>query len=436
MSSSTLPGPRGRLLPTVRLLTKPLEYYRSLIERYGDPVLVRAMNGNIWMTASEEGAKEIVTGRPETYAPFATGALEPLVGRYSLLTLGGREHRRQRKLVMPSFHGQRMRAYADTMIAATERAFGEFGEGDRFVALEQAPALALEVIVRTVFGVEEPAAVARMASAIDATVAALKPIFLFSSGFQRAPFGLGPWARFQRAARELDGLLYDQIMRKRAERGGDDVLGLLVEARDEEGEPMTDQEIRDQLITLLVAGHETSSVSIAWTLHHLHRNPETLQAFRAALDGHDGPADEIARIPWVRATVQESLRLYPIIPDFVRELVEPMEFRGREVPAGDCVGVMSTVLHHAPDIYPDPMRFDPSRWVEEQPPKWAYFPFGAGHRRCVGAAFAEFEIALVVATIVSRLDLELTDPSTVRSVRRNVTMAPSNGVPMRVLGRR
>lgn len=430
MNPDSLPsGPRGRLLPTLRLLKDPLRYYRDLFRQHGDPVLIRAMNGEIVLTADPDGAREVIQGRPDSYAPFATQALAPLVGAHSLLTLGGSEHRRQRKLIMPAFHGQRMKQYAQTMVDATDRAFDSLTPGSQFVALEKSSELALDVIIRAVFGIDQDDQVAATRRAINDTTASLKPIFFFSRKFQVAPFGLGPWATFQTAAGRLDALLFERIAAARSGTGGEDILSMLLEARDEDGGAMTDQELRDELVTLLVAGHETSSIGIAWGLYHLHRHPDALDAFREEVTAHgDGPLDEIPRLPYVRATVQELLRLFPIIPDFIRELTQPMQFRGLEIPAGHCVGVASTVMHHDPDIYDEPMQFRPSRFLDEIPPKWAYFPFGAGHRRCVGAAFAEFQIGLVLSRLLSRHEFELREPEQLYPVRRNVTMAPPTGV--------
>ena len=439
MSATTvkpLAGPRGRLVPTMRLLRDPLSYYRSLFAEYGDPVLIRALNGDILLTASQEGAQQILTARPEIYDPFATEALGALVGRHSLLTLRGTEHRRQRKLVMPSFHGQRMREYAQTMADATERSFQGQNAGDVFVAMSQFHDLTLEVIIRTVFGVQNDDQVVEVARAVSNTTAALKPIFLFSSQFQIAPLGLGPWATFRRRAARLDELLYARIAAAREDGEGTDILSMLLAARDENDESMTDEELRDQLVTLLVAGHETTAVALSWALYHLHQNSDSLAALQDELrENADNPLEEVPRLPYMRATVQETLRLFPIIPDFLRTLNAPMELMGRTVEAGKTVAIATTVMHHDPEIYPDPMRFDPSRWVTENPPKWAYFPFGGGHRRCVGAAFAEFEIGIVLATLLRTLELELVDRATLYPERRNVTLSPPGGVKMRVTAR-
>ncbi len=436
MSAQPLDGPRGSILPTLRLIKDPLNFYRDGFAKYGDPYLVHALNGDVAVTCSREGAKQILTARPEIYDPFATAALDSLTGDSSLLTLTGAEHMRQRRLVMPAFHGERMRAYADIIVEATRRQLDEVAPGEEFVVIELARAVALEVILRAVFGVDAAEQLDDVAELITNAIESFLPIFFFSAQFQKAPFGLGPWAKAQRLLGEVDEMLYELIREGRAKHaegeGGDSILAMLIAAEDEDGGTLSDKELRDQLLTLLVAGHETTTTAIAWSIYHLHNNPETLATLRKHLAETDLEGDKLAREPYLKAVGTETLRIFPVIPDFVRQLREPFELLGHTIPAGSCVGVATMLMHHNPEWYPEPMEFRPERFVDSNPDKWAYFPFGGGHRRCVGAALANFELALVTATIVQETELELLD-SDLLPVRKGITLAPPTGVRVRRL---
>ena len=416
----------------------PLTTYQQMFARYGDPCLFPALNGQIVMTADPEIAQEILTAPPEIYDPFAAGALHALLGDYSLLTLRGAEHRRQRKLIMPAFHGNRMRAYAQVIADVTDRHLDALRVGEVFSVAEMMTSLTQEVIVRAVFGFEDDDQVAHVCHILDETVRSLKPIFAFSPALQVAPFGLGPWGAFLKRLQESEGLLFAQIAHTREHGGGEDILSMLLEARDEQGEGMSDRELRDELITLLVAGHETSANVLAWTMYHLHDRPETLEPLRDEVASHDGEElAKIPRLPYTKSLTQEALRLFPVLPGIGRLLLEPLSIKaGRyTVPEGYNLGIATTMRHHDPAIYPDPMTFDPTRFLDSSPPKWAYFPFGGGHRRCVGAAFASFEIGIVLARLTSRARFESQEPSGLYPKRRNIVMAPPTPVHMKLVAR-
>ena len=424
----------GKLRTSLGVLRAPLRFYREQLARHGDPFVASSLNGKIVVTASQEGARQLLTAPPETFGIFAPEAAASLLGATSLLLQHGAPHRRKRKLLMPAFHGDRMRSYGEAIAQATRRHFVcGLEAGQEFVAQERAVALSLEVIVRVVFGVTDDDEVAEVSGAIERLLAAFKPIFLFSPATQIAPFGLGPWAKVERLRGELDRLLYDRIARARSQEGGEDILGMLIQATDEDGEAMGDEELRDELLTLLTAGHETTALALSWALYHLHRDPTCAQRLRQELADHDDVAlAEIPRLPWMKAVVQETLRLHPVLPDFLRYLERPMVLLGHEIPAGHSVAIATTVMHHDPEIYEDPMRFRPARFLDSSPPKWAYFPFGGGHRRCIGAAFASFEMSIALAEILRHMELELMEDAPVPSVRRNITMGPETGVRMRV----
>ena len=408
--------------------------------RYGDPFSTQTLNGRLVVTAEPELLREVFGNRdPELFDVFATSALEAVFGTRSVLILAGETHRQERKLLTPPFHGERMRAYGAVMVEATRRAFAGLARGQQFVAIERSTEISLEVIVRAVFGVETRELVDRTQRALQDTLGAVKPVFLFSKATQRAPFGLGPWAKYERASAGADQLLYEQIARTRQEAAGrEDILSLMVQARYEDGSAMTDSHIRDELRTLLVAGHETTAITLAWALYAVHRNPEVKRKLLAELDGlgADPSPDVLAKLPYLGAVIDETLRLYPVVEVVFRVLRKPWQLGGYELPAGIGVTAAIWLVHRRADIYPNPDAFEPERFLERKPKPHEYMPFGGGNRRCIGAAFAHYEACVALGTILREFDLELAEPGEVPIVRRSLTLGPKTGVRMRMVGER
>lgn len=427
-------GPSSKLLVTYQIMQDHYKFYEQLYERYEDPVWVPTMHGQALLTHDPELARQIFAhSHPEDYLPFAVSQMRPVLGDGSLLLMGGEAHKHERKLLMPPFHGERMRAYGESMRLAASRQLGRIQAGEEFVAQEVTTATSLEVIVRTVFGVVEEAKVIEMMAALEALVEALHPTVLFFKVLQRDVLGLGPWPKFLKAREVVDALIFEQIKARRAsDERGEDILSMMVEARYEDGQPMSDQALRDELVTLLIAGHETTGVALAWALYHLHRDPERLARLRLELEeAKDLELAQLARLPYLSAVCQETLRLFPIVPDVLRVLKAPMKLGEHEVEAGQLVGVAICSVHHDAELYPEPMAFRPERFLERKYKPWEYMPFGGGHRRCIGAAFASFELAIVLATWLNMASFELLDEE-VRPKRRNVTLGPETGVRMRL----
>jgi cytochrome P450 len=236
----------------------------------------------------------------------------------------------------------------------------------------------------------------------------------------------------KRRQARLDALLQEQIERAREEGGGDDILSMLVAARWEDGTAMDDAHLRDELRTLLVAGHETTATAIAWAIDAVHRDPDVLTRLQAELDAADAtPADD-AKLPYLDAVSRETMRRWPVLPEVMRVLEQPVWFEGTMVPTGHSLGVGIVNIHHRPDLYPEPMRFRPERFLERKFGPHEYMPFGGGHRRCLGAAFADFELRIVLAVAVREFAFALTQQRAPRPVRRNITMGPRGGIPVRV----
>ena len=325
-----------------------------------------------------------------------------------------------------------MRAYAETMRAVARRRLDE-ARGREVTMMELAQEITLEIIVRAVFGVEEPRRVAMMMASIIETVDRVHPAFVFAPILQRELGGLGPYARFRRAFERTDAMLQEEIEAGRRRGPGDDILSLLLAARYDDGSAMGDAEIRDELRTVVVAGHETTAMTLAFLVDLLGRAPEPLaEARREAEAAVDAPAEALARLPYVDAVVKETLRLRPILTDAMRTLKAPLGLGELEVPAGMHVAASTVLAHHDPARFPEPERFRPERFLETKPGPCEYLPFGGGHRRCLGAAFADMELRVVTAELLGRYDLRLTSPSRARPVRRNNTKTPSGGVPLRL----
>lgn len=427
------PGPRGRVIPNLRLIRDPIETLREWQGRYGHTFTVDRLGVPTVMTADPELIGEIYGTRdPELFDAVLPASLDVLLGPQSLLMLSGRPHQHARKLMTPPFHGERMRGWAATMAEAARRAFAGSGE---IRAAERTQQATLEVIVRVVFGVADEARVAEFMAAINAWTLAVRSGFLFFRALQHDFLGLSPFARYRRALERVDALLLDQIARTRANPGGTDVLSGLVEARYDDGSAMDDLTIRDHLRTLLFAGHETTATILAWALYFVHRDPAILRKATAELAalGPDPAPELLTRLPYLGAIIDETLRMRPITVDTHRLLRKPWQLGEWQLPAGSAVCAATTLLHHRPDLWPEPERFDPERFLVERPQPNTFIPFGGGAHRCLGATFAKFEAAVVLGVVLRERTLELRSER-VEWVRGRGSLQPSTGVLMLLSG--
>lgn len=392
-------------------------------DRYGDIFTIRVAYEGTWvMLADPKTIKQVFTGDPKVFhAGEGNEVLAPLLGRNSLLVLDENRHMSQRKLLLPPFHGERMQAYGETMRELAEREIGSWPTGTPYRLRPKMQALTLEIILRTVFGMKagESAKLAELREALreflDLTTNPRFLLPLLLVGPKRVR-GVSP---FRRRIEHVDRLIYAEIGERR--RTGDvgerdDVLSMLVGARHEDGSPMSDEEIRDELVTLLVAGHETTATSLAWAVERLARHPEKLERLRAEVE--DGGED------YLTATIQETLRLRPVISIVLRRLIEPVEIGGYELPAGVSVAPCIYLVHRNPEVYPEPMRFLPERFLDNPPGTYTWIPFGGGVRRCLGASFAQFEMAVVLRELVRRHRIRPANPKSERVFRRAITETP------------
>ncbi len=435
MPAAPLPsGPSFALVQTYRLMTDPYRYYAAMRDRHGPEYMVPALNGLVLVVTTPDAVKEVFTASSEHFSVFGGEALGPVLGASSVIALAGEPHKRARKLLTPPFHGARMRTYGDAMRSVARSELSRLAPGERFLAHDLTKRISLEVILRTVFGVEGALGAATRAH-LESALGGFSPIYLFSKALQRR-FMPG-WRRFLEAREGLSRLVREAVDARRSEgvaaegAGRQDILAMLAHATYDDGSSLSHEEITDHLLTLLVAGHETTAIALAWSMYWLARHPDALAKLRAELAAHEGADPETtAKLPYLSAVCDESLRLNTIVPDPVRLLAQPLTIRGHALAPGMGICLATDVIHQDPSLYPEPTRFRPERFLERKPSPFEYFPFGGGHRRCIGAAFSDYEQRLALAEIVRTADLRLVHDDAERAVRRNVTMGPARGVPM------
>jgi cytochrome P450 len=373
----------------------------------------------------------------EGHAGEANVILRPFLGEHSVLLLDGAEHMRQRKMMMPAFHGERMNAYGRAMLDFADDAVDAFPIGRAFPVHRPMQAITLRVIIRTVFGIEQGPRFVALSDALTRSLdIAAWPGLLFQ--FMQRDLGRwSPWGRYLRFAGKASEILRAEIRRGQKEGTKDrtDVLAMMLAARDEAGEPLTEDEIHDELVTLLVAGHETTATALAWTLKCLLPDPALVSRLRAEVDGAEGDPSKIGKLELLDGTVKESLRLQPVIPMVGRLLKKPARIGAMELPAGTIVAPSVYLVHRRPALYPEPARFLPERFASFKPGPSEWIPFGGGLRRCIGAAFAIYEMKMVLATLLGRIDARLAKDH-VGMTRRAITLTPKGGLPIVVTQKR
>jgi len=385
---------------------------------FGDAFTIKIGTEPPWvMLAHPDAIREVFRGDPALlHAGKANVVLRPLLGRASVLLLDGAEHLRQRKLMLPPFHGARMAGYREMVAEIARQQIATWPRGEPLSLAPRMQAITLDVVLRVIFGVREGARLdalrARLRTMMDRIVGGPSLLAMVAAGPER----IERYGIYKPALKPVDALLYEQIRERRAARG-DDVLSLLLDARHDDGSAMTDAELRDELVTLLVAGHETTATALAWTAERLVRAPGGWAALQRR-------GEEYAE-----AAGKEALRLRPVLPVVVRHLRAPMAIAGLDLPAGTVVAPSIYLVHRRPEIYPDPARFDPERFLGDKPQGGTYtwIPFGGGVRRCLGAAFALMELRVVLAELGRTLDAAVVDAAPEPTRRRAITLVPARG---------
>jgi cytochrome P450 family 135 len=419
------PGPDWNLAQsTWRWWRRPLEVLEYCRDRYGDTFSYRLPYDGTWVFVSDpESVKQVFTGDPSLlHAGEANIVLLPVLGNQSVLLLDEPEHMAQRKLMLPPFHGKRMQRYGELMAAIAAEEVERWPVDRPLPTRPRMQALTLEVILRAVFGVDEGDRLEHLRDELRRLLEMLseprRVLFLVLLGPRR----IRRFPPFRRAVERVDRILFEEIAARRRTpdlESREDIFSLLVQARHEDGREMSDHELRDELMTLLVAGHETTATALAWAIELLARHPQALGRLREEVEAGE---DE-----YLDAVVKETLRLRPVIALVLRKLVEPMEIGGHLLPAGVSVAPSIYLLHHRPEIYPEPERFRPERFLERPTGTYTWIPFGGGVRRCLGGAFAEFEMKVVLRELVARRELRPVGSEPERPVRRTITNVPSRG---------
>jgi cytochrome P450 len=420
-------GPRfNSLLQSIALMRFRHQWIPRLHRRYGDVFSIRILPEGRWLVVFNrpEHVREIFAGDPEVFhAGKGNAILGPVMGEHSLLLVDGAQHKRARKLLMPAFNGHALRSYESMIEGLAKTEVGSWRAGTPFRSLERMNALTLEVILQVVFGVTDERRLAELRPLVNRTVNVSPAVFL-GWGFPRLQ-RFGPWRRAFENQVELDRVIYAEIAeRRRADdlEARTDVLSRLLLVRDDENPKdtgLTDEELRDQLVTLLLAGHETTATALAWTLHELAKDPAQERKARDAASSGDND--------YLEAVLKESMRLHPVIPMVVRHLMAPATIGGIDLPAGANVAASIILAHESEASHPDHSAFRPERFLEGEVAANTWIPFGGGVRRCIGAGFSLMEGVAVLREVLSTYDVRL--PSGAREVPkvRNITSVPRHG---------
>lgn len=434
--SALPPGPGRTLLSTIAYLRDP---YGSLLEcsrRYGDPFTLPSFLGPMVVTGDPVGLQTILTAEPETYVALGGELLAPVLGESNLILLSGERHRAMRRLQTPPFQGARMRTYGDLILRVAEEEAARWPRDRPFDVHRTMRQISLQVILQAVLGLDEAERRRQFEDAILDLIAALKPSFMFMRRLRRPLMGLSAWARFERKKAAVTAFFQEELRARRADpKPRQDILSLLLAARREDGSALSDQELFEQMMNLVAAGHETTASSLAWAFHHLHREDAVKQRLLAELEGLPAGAldpERVAQLPYLDAVCSEVLRLEPVAPLVGRTLRKSLTLLGRDLPPGVSVGIGIFNLHRRPALYPEPERFRPERFLERSYGPFEYLPFGGGARRCLGAAFAEYEMKLVLATILRNHRLLATSTRPMRAKMRNTTAGPAGRIEMRL----
>jgi cytochrome P450 family 110 len=428
----------------------PFSFMKSCHQRYGDSFTIRLNRkfGPLVLFSHPEALQVILTNDDAKLfeAPGSLNvALELIAGSQSVFGLSGDRHRRARQLLMPSFHGERMRSYGELIRDIADQVIREYGPAQPFPAREPMQTISLRVILRAVFGLTDGPRYRELerllGKLLDNLSSPVSASLLFIPSVRRDLGPLSPWGRFLRNRQRIDTLIYEEIADRRRsqpapgvdESGSgsadrDDILALLMSARDEAGEALSDVELRDELMTLLIAGHETTATALTWALYWIHRTPAVRQRLLEELEPLEDDFDPNAvfRLPYLNAVCSETLRIHPVaLLTFGRVTRSRVELAGFTLEPGTTVTGCIYLAHRRKEVFTNPDEFDPDRFLERHYSPYEFLPFGGGVRRCIGMAFAQFEMRLVLSTILSRFDLLLVDAHNVRHQRRGLVSGPS-----------
>jgi cytochrome P450 len=432
----------------INWITNPLAFQDKYSQKYGDIFTMQLSGlgssviiGNpkiIQEIFSLDVAKQFDVGRENKLA-------EPLVGKNSLLLMDGSRHRRERKLLMPPFHGERLQVYAKQTCLITDQIASQLQVNQPFVARTAMQKISLEVILQVVFGLSVGERYQQLklllTDWINMIDSPLRSSILFMKFLQQDWGAWSPWGKMKQRQRHIYDLLQAEIEERKTKglSGRNDVLSLMMAARDENGQALTNEELTDELLTLLFAGHETTATILAWALYQIYQRSDIREKLLHELDslGENPNLIEIAQLPYLTAVCQETLRMYPVLPViFPRVTKSPMKIAGYQFDAETTLLMSAYLVHYREDLYPNAQQFKAERFLERQYSSCEFFPFGGGSRHCLGYALAQLEMKLILATVVSKYQLALVENQPVKPQRRGFTIAPTGGVRMVMTGKR
>lgn len=423
-------------------VANPIGYMENAVRQYPDIFTAELAGfGNTLVFVNQpEALQEVLTSDRKTYAALGelNRILSPLLGDYSVILLEGDRHRKRRQLLMPAFHGDRMKAYSQLMVELTKNVLQSIPFDQPFLARSVAQEISLQVMLQAVFGMYAGERFQQLRQALVVVAemfrSPLSSSPLFFTSLQQDWGAWSPWGKFVRDRQRMDELIYAEIRDRRTHVDPNriDILSMLMAATDETGQPMSDRELRDELVTLMFAGHETTATALAWALYWIHRFPHVREKLLHELDNADwSDPMSIMRLPYLTAVCNETLRIHPVaMLTFPRVVQEPTELLGYKLDPGVAVVGCMYLIHQREDLYPNPKQFKPERFLERQFSPYEFIPFGSGARRCIGEALAQFEMKLVLATVLCHYHLALADTQPEYPRRRGVTLAPARGVKM------
>jgi cytochrome P450 family 135 len=421
-----LPG----LLQTAALLNRPHAFLERCRRRYGDVFTVHiAPYGEMVFLGDPAAIREVFTGDAHVFhvGGVRSRILSPLLGEHSLLLLDEDKHMRERKLMLPAFHGVALRGYPELIREIAEAEVRGWPVGEPLALRPRMQAITLEVILRVVFGVRDAGALERLRSLLGKLLDEGTMLLFLATAFERDPNWFPPFRRFAAVRAQVDELIFEEIRRRRADPAGEDVLSLLVQSGGEGDDELSDQALRDELMTLLIAGHETTATALAWAFERLTRHPSAMERLRASLDAGEGD--------YLDAVIKETLRVRPVVMEVGRDITEPVELAGNLLPEGTRVMSSIALVQRSEASWPDAKAFRPERFLDGQPVPYSWIPFGGGPRRCIGASFATQEMAAVIPVVLRHFDLLADRLEPERSQTRNVTQVPARGARV-ILSRR
>lgn len=443
---SKMPG----LIQLIQWIANPLGYLEASVQRYGDIFTVRLGDlPPLIIVSNPQAIKEIFTADPKHFnCGEVNKFLQPLIGSSSMALLDGEQHQYQRQMLMPSFHGERIQVYSQLICDITNQILSQYNSNKPFPIYSPIQEISLQVILTTLFGRNMGQPLQKLKeltiSLLDTFNSPLSASLLFFKLLQVNFGAWSPWGRFLLRQQQIDQIIYATIQQRREQfskssPSNADMLTLMMSTRDTENQLMSDQELRDQLLTLLLAGHETTTSTLTWALYWIHYFPEVREKLLDELDSLNGNLDPniVCKLPYLTAVCQETLRIYPVaMVTFPRITKSSFHLMGYEFEAGTAISPCTYLTHQREDIYPEPKHFKPERFLKRQFSPYEYFPFGGSNRRCIGMTFAQFEMKLVLATILSCWKLAIVDQHPVQPIFRGITLAPPRNMLMTVVEQR